>query len=293
MSRQHELASFWRLCFERSPRAHEHVFSDLFNAASDVEALLWLHYGVELDLYPPMNAQAILEPNRGRLIRALEMVMGSAVAQFFPPALATFLGESVRLGGVFDIRYTDRMASDLVNTVVLDMLFHEVARACSNQLSSVFSDLMTFGTDDEWQGLMQQNANPEHVLNGTGEKVDILSAGYFASLDHMGAMNELLQYCGDESTADRPALRDSQGDQTFLMVGERIRSIHAWRVKLDDPTIRKRFISLTNRLSTQLESDPELRSSGFNSDNFFSIIQSLSATWIGDYGFTLGRLRAA
>ena len=68
------------------------------------------------------------------------------------------------------------------NLDVLDMLFHEVARAYGNLSSSVFSDLITFGADSEWQELMQQNPVLERMLSNTGEKVDILCAGYFAAL---------------------------------------------------------------------------------------------------------------
>ena len=88
----------------------------------------------------------------------------------------------MRAGDVFGIRYTDSLASDLIAPVVLDMLFHEVARAYGNLSSSVFSDLITFGADSEWQELMQQNPVLERMLSNTGEKVDILCAGYFAAL---------------------------------------------------------------------------------------------------------------
>jgi len=293
MPRQHELESFWRLCFERPLKVQGRVFSGLFNAVSDVEALLWLHYGFELGLYPKTEAQVILFSNRSRLVAALETVREAGIERFFPPVLSTFLGELSRSGALFDIRYTDRLSSDLVNTIVLDMLFHEVARACSNPLSSVFSDLLTFGTDDEWHIMMQQDASPDQVLSGTGKEVDLVSAGYFAVLDHMGAMDELLQYCGDELTADRPALRDSQGDQTFLVLGERTRSIHAWRVKLDDPVIQRRFNGLTNKLREQLASDKELRSMGFDSDSLLTVIQTVGARWFGDYSFAPRRRSAA
>ncbi len=159
------------------------------------------------------------------------------------------------------------------------MLFHEVARTFSNPVISVFSDLITFGSDDEWQELMAQKANPEKVLSGTGEKIDILSAGYFAALDDMGAMNELLQYCADEVVDDRPTLRDSQGEQTFVMLAERTRSIHVWRVKLDDPIVKTRFIRLTNKIREQLDSDSELRSMDFDADTLLMVVDSLGANW--------------
>jgi hypothetical protein len=324
--RQHELASFWQLCFDRPQQAQGHVFSNTFNAASDVEALLWLHYGVELGLYPQVDAQVIFRSNKDRLLRALKAVTGSYLAMFFPPALPTFLGEFsrsadfdrsippavsadldglmppemyVRLGGlppfgsVFDLRYADRLAGDLLNTVALDMLFHEVARAFSNPSCSVFSDLITFGTNGEWQELMEQNANPDLVLSGSGEKVNVLSAGYFAMVDHMGAMDELLTYCGDELTADGPALRDSQGDQTFLVLGERTRSIHGWRVKLDHPGIKGRFSSLTRKLKEQLDSDSDLMWMGFDSASLLDVVESLSARWLGDYSSSQRREGAA
>jgi hypothetical protein len=293
MPRQHELESFWSRCFERPTNAHGHIYSDAFNAASDVEAMLWLHYGVELSLYSQIEAQDIFESNRNRLLHSMQVVMGGTIQGFFPPVLSTLMGESSRSGAIFDVRYTDRLSSDVVNTVALGMLFNEVARACSNPVSSVFSDLITFGLEDEWRALMEQDVNPEQILRGEGEKVDIVVAGYFASLDHMGAMDELLQYCSDELAADSPALRDSQGDQTFLMLGDRTRSIHAWRLKLDDPVTQNRFTDLTNKLGTLLESDIELGPMGFNSENLFSVVQSLGARWLGDYGFTLRGLRAA
>jgi kumamolisin len=281
--RQHELTSFWRICFDRPLNVQEHVFSDLFNAVSDVEAFLWLHYGIELALYPQVEAQIIFQSDRSRLLRALEVVIKAGVGRFFPPALYTFLGEAFRSEAIFDIRHAGRLASDPVNTIVFDMLFHEIARTCSNPLFSAFSDLITFGTDDEWRMLIKQNADPDQVLSGTGKKVDILSAGYFAALDHMGAMDELVRYCADELMGDGAA---SSSDQAILMLRERIRSIHSWRVKLDDPIIRRRFISVTDKLRKQLDSDRELTSVGFESDSLLTVIASLGANWLGDDSFS-------
>ena len=128
------------------------------------------------------------------------------------------------------------------------------------------------------------------MLSNGGKEIDALYSGYFASLDHMGAMADLLECCKDESQSEHQAVHDSQSDQTALQLGRRIRSIHMWRVDLADPNVKGRFTDLTFKLMAQLDSDEELESLGFNSYSLLTRVESLCACWTGADGFSLNRL---
>jgi len=283
MQRQHKLERFWRSCFERPNSVEGNVLSNQFNAAADIEAVLWLHYGVEAGFFSKSEAESVLQRNRERVLPSLNV----GASTVFSPRLSKWLPNVARVESVLDIEYADRLAPDLLNATVLEMLFNEMGRISTNSVALLFSDSITFATDSAWRELMAQNVNPDRILAGTGTKIDLVCAGYFATLDHMAALDELLQYCADEFGGAGPTLRDAQGEQTYRVIGDRVRLIHLWRLKLDDRAVRDRFLSLTYMLQKRFDTDPELKSMGCDSDGFLRIVDLLSKGWLGDYGFSM------
>jgi hypothetical protein len=165
---QHELDSFWQFAFERPRELRGRKFSSSFNALADVEAFLWVHYGVELGVYAKNEAEKIYGPVRAALINAVEQVKKSTIVNCFPQRLVTFLDKTALKDSIFEAHYADRLDVRLTNPVVTTLLFHEVARACNNPLISNFSDVLTFGENAEWSTMLKRSVDVAAVLSGAG-----------------------------------------------------------------------------------------------------------------------------
>jgi hypothetical protein len=168
----------------------------------------------------------------------------------------------------------------------MGMLFHEVAHANSNPVYCLFSGLITFAEESEWQNVLSANVDPNQLMTNSGSEASLLCSGFFASLDHIGAVSELVDYSADESRGDYPAARESQADHTFLNLRDRIRSMHLWRLNLEDRGARERFLSLTYKIRGALALDQELRSINFDPGIFLNRVEALCADWLGNHSIS-------
>ena len=291
MQLQRELESFWQLSFLRQRGTEWCQTSSAFDAFADVEAMLWLHYGVELGFFSRDDSMDILRAHRVRLNGAVDHVKRFTTANYFSDKVLAFLEQSFK-NDMFAVRYADRLDAKLANPITTGLLFHEIARSSCDPRMSTFSDLITFGDDDKWMAALEQGVDPNHVLSGTGTKTDLLCAGYLAVLEHMGALDELLRYCAQESIGEAPAGRGFQSDHTYIVMDGRVRSIHVWRAKLNDPVVKTRFLELTNKVIHELEADGELMNMGFDCGSFVARIELLVGAWLGDTSFEVTGLAA-
>src|SRR5438477_13214736 len=93
MQRQHKLERFWRSCFERPNSVEGNVLSNQFNAAADIEAVLWLHYGVEAGFFSKSEAESVLQRNRERVLPSLNV----GASTVFSPRLSKWLPNVARV----------------------------------------------------------------------------------------------------------------------------------------------------------------------------------------------------
>jgi hypothetical protein len=302
MPSQHELESFCQVSLMRPEGARGRRLSESVTAFADVETILWLHYGVELGFFPAEGAMATLRVERERFFHALEVARNSTLWRSLRPGVRSFLenawpafraNDEDLLGSLLATRYTDESLRDLLSPLAIGMLFHEIARAHADVSFLLLSDLMTFALDQEWGTVIAEDINPDRLSMNSGSIPDAACAGYFFALDHMGALSELIGYSADESRGEHPAPRESQLDHTFMKLGDRVRSIHLWRLNLEDHAIKDRFLDLTYKVQGELADDPELNSARFDSGAFLGRVESLCADWLGNDSISLRRNRAA
>ena len=275
---QPEAESFWRLCFRRPTEVLGRPLSQHLNSLADIEALLWLHFGVELGLYSSDIANLIVSSNRKRLSSSSRAVRKLGVSHFFSSEVRTFLDQARELTSISDIRYTSRLAKDLVNPLSLGMLFHEIAESFNDPVLLLFTDLITFEGDDTWNRLVETDPNPENIIKNEGEPKDLLFSGFLAFLEHMNSARELLLYCHDESASDHARFE----------LTHRLRSIHMWRLNLAEADVKNRFTQLTSEFLLQLNWDPELEYLDFDSAELVKRIEWICASWTGADSFPLG-----
>jgi hypothetical protein len=289
MPRQHELDSFWGYVSGARLNPHGHPLSPNFVVLANVEAFLWLHYGVEVGLFQETEAQTIVLAEMIRAGRWSGSVKGAGLSDQFPPRLRSFLEDAQQYVGLEDdlaaarllgLRYADTLARDLVNPIAFKMLFDEIAQACDNSELALFSDLITFSPESEWHRVLAGGIDPNRMIDGTGGTCEHLCSGYFAAMNHIGALDELIYLCAEESETDRR--QDFQTDYTLSLLYDRVRSMHLWRLNLREPSVRRRFEGLTYMIGNLLSSDRELASMQFDSAEFLSRVEFLCTNWLGD-----------
>lgn len=265
----------------------------------NVEALLWLHYGVELGLFPEAYARSAILADRDGISDCLVALDDRSTNRYFPARVQSFLGEARSIlnhgdelaAEFFQIRYAEGLRQDLVSTIAAEMVFHEIARASGMPEYRQFTELITFSSEDKWSALITADVSPDRILEQGNQPSDHLYAGYFAALDHMGFLGELLEHCADVSGTDSGAARGVQTDHTLLTMADRVRSMRLWRLDLDDPHTRGRFVDLTYAVKDKLDADAELSSVQFDSAAFLSRVETLCAGWLGKHTVAFPRLR--
>jgi hypothetical protein len=275
---QHELRSFWQLCFQRPTHVDNHLLSPQMNSLADIEALLWLHFGVELGIYPSEAADAIIRDSRQQLSASSRDVRRLGVSRFFSSEVRQFLDQARELSSVSDIRYTTRLAKNLVNPLSLGLLFREISASTSDPLLLLFTDLITFEDESKWSNLLHVDPNPDNIIRRRGDLSDLLFAGFLGFLDHMNSTRELVQYCQEESVSDHARFE----------LTHRLRSIHMWRLDLSDVIVKDRFTQLTGEYLLQLNWDEELEYLDFDTGELVKRIEWICAGWTGADSFPLG-----
>jgi hypothetical protein len=275
---QRDLQSFWQLCFERPVYVDTHKLSPQLNSLADIEALLWLHFGVELGIFSSDGADATIRASRQRLSTSGKDVRRLGVSHFFASEVRNFLDQARELTSISDIRYTTRLAKNLVNSLPLGILFREIAASTREPLLLLFTDLITFEDEDKWNDLLRVDPDPDNVIKGEGNTSDLLFAGYLRFLDHMNWTRELLQYCHEESSSEHARFE----------LTRRLRAIHMWRLNLVDAEVKTRFRQLTSEFLLQLNWDEDLEYLDFDTREVVNRIEWICADWTGADAFPLG-----
>jgi hypothetical protein len=271
-SLQRKLAFFWRDTVERENQEPTHI-----SALADVEALLWMHLGIELDLFHKEDVESRVEEHRFRLQGACVRTRKLNGSRFFPLHFIEEFEEGKAIG---EIRYGDKINPELFEHAVLELLFTEIGKFAASRENSTFTYLITFAEEGEWDEALD-NADPKRLIaRKLSTKADEALAGMFSILEHMQALREILE-----------AEADSQ--YAINALKKRLRTIHNWRTNLVDSKVKMRFEQLTANLIRNLKADKELAELKFDANEVVSRINMLCQSWLGTEDFVIDIDRAA
>jgi hypothetical protein len=266
----HELEMFSKQCLSSAS------LGDDFAVAANLEALLWLHLGVELEIFPGKETAQVWEAKLDSFQASFDQMQRSRAAVCFSRETRDFLKKAIRARSLQFVTHPKRLNKQLFDPFIIEMLFHQIGCCFENELMSEFSAGIAFEQEYLWRTWLRLAVNTASLVEHKPKnKTDRIYAGYLGMLEHMGALRDIFNYVDAEI----------ESNYALAELKQRIRNMHSWRLNLADEEVKGRFLHLTAEFKSELEFDPDLGAMDFNA--LLARIQELCANWLGVDSFLM------
>ncbi|HEY3974935.1 MAG TPA: hypothetical protein VGM18_18150 [Candidatus Sulfotelmatobacter sp.] len=242
-----------------------------FDAMVDVEAMMWLQLGAELEIFRQSDVRELFEKHRDRLLGSMKYLERVKVSKLFRGE-AEILSKHIGTEGIPFMGHPLQVNPQLFDSSLVLMLFHEVGRCFR---TGDLTMCLAYSSSGKFQRYVREKWSPEAILRGKHlSGLNLLISQCLGFLGHAGSLEELWGYMASVC----------ESNYALTQLQTRVRAAHNWRLDLHDPKVLERFESFARLLVQRADEDDALVRMGFNSADLAAEIEVLCDSWCGNGG---------